>query len=68
MMYGEYNFMKRLDRLFVENDGDPEKVFQALGIEGDSDDNCEFLSDDDEDGGDLFDLDSALHTIGKLFK
>ncbi len=64
-MSDDRNFMKRLGQLLEEYDGDPEEVFRALEINGDSDeDNL-----DDSDGDDnLFDLDTALEAVGEYFR
>lgn len=57
------NFMKQLEKLFDDCDGDPEEVFRALEIDGGSDEDC----DDSDDENDLFDLDTALQTTGEYF-
>ena len=60
-MSNERNFMRRLDKLFQDFDGDPDQVFHALGIDGGSD--VESGCSDDE--SDNFDINAALQTWGK---
>lgn len=67
-MSKDRDFMKELDRLFRENDGDPEKVFHALEIDGESDDNIDLFSDDEDGDDNVFDFDSAMETIGRFFR